>query len=178
MVYSPGNTAYKLYQAELLTKLGQPAMAKQIYLNVLQDEPENQTALRNIQLLPTYAAGTACVPGTCIPLPADTPNAQFTSTAGASQIPSAVDAAANQGASPAVNQSTSAAAAGAQAPITGIDPLSSFLRQLRDKVFDQGENQTGGELSASPVADPAGMLHGPGDSFAPPASIRPTGPGL
>jgi tetratricopeptide (TPR) repeat protein len=147
MVYSPGNTDYKLYQAELLTKLGQGAMAKQIYLNVLRDDPENITALQCVQQLSAAAGQAATVPGTTILLPPSTANSQAAASTAAT-VPAAPSSAGS-------------------APSSGIQPLSSFLRQLRDKVFDQNENQAGPELTTSPVADPAGMLHGPGDSTTP-----------
>jgi len=165
MALSPANNMYKLYQAELLTKLGQPAVARQICTNVLKDEPQNQTAMQMLQLLANYngpAAPAQCtvlpgsmVPGTNIYMPATV-------------VQQAAVAA------PPQRQATNLDATAM--PASGINTLSSFLSQLRDKVFDQGEiqGQAQSAVSTTPVADPAGMLHGLGDGsidgFNPPSA--------
>ena len=134
MVYSPGNTSYKLYQAELLTKLGQPGMAKQIYLNILKNEPENQTALQCLRLL---ASGGAMVPGTNIPLPAN--------------ITAANAAPANSG--------TNDSASRPPVSTSSVESLSAFLAQLKVGVLDPKEAAGADLPPITPTTDPAGQLH-------------------
>ena len=57
--FAPGNSAYKIYQGELLEKMGQTAQAKQIYLTVLKDDPQNLTAVQKIKSLGSVAVAAA-----------------------------------------------------------------------------------------------------------------------
>lgn len=54
--YAPGNSAYKIYQGELLEKMGQASQAKSVYLTVLKDDPQNLTAVQKIKSLGSVAA--------------------------------------------------------------------------------------------------------------------------
>lgn len=57
--YSAGNANYKIYQGELLERMGQNAQARQIYMNVLKDDPKNVTATQKLKNLPVDLANAA-----------------------------------------------------------------------------------------------------------------------
>lgn len=142
LVYSPGNTEYKLYQAELLTEAGQPGLAKQIYLNVLREEPENQTAMQCIQKLSSSrAAANMQMGGVRMDVQAPAPNGNSLPAQTAGSV---------SGQPPA----------SAGATTSDIAELSTFLTKMRQVVFDQKDHPSVPELPAEPVSDPAGMLHG------------------
>ena len=62
VAYSPGNSNYKIYQGELLEKLGKPG-TKQVYLTVLKDDPQNTAAVQKIKMLPNVAAAAMSAAG-------------------------------------------------------------------------------------------------------------------
>lgn len=57
--YSAGNANYKIYQGELLERMGQNAQARQVYMNVLKDNPTNATATQKLKNLPVDLASAA-----------------------------------------------------------------------------------------------------------------------
>ena len=127
VTYSPGNSSYKLYQGELLEKLGHAAQARQVYLNVLKDDPQNATAVSKIKQLGALAAGAglsaAGLAQSLVPQgqPAGFPGTKFPgdmlSTASDPVLMS------NQG-----------------APIDHVGQLSSFMGQLRNQMLVQKES--------------------------------------
>ncbi len=93
--YSAGNANYKIYQGELLERMGQNAQARQVYMNVLKDDPNNTTATQKLKGLPAdianAAPGLAGLAGALSPKghPAGFPGSKFPwpSTAHPSSIP-------------------------------------------------------------------------------------------
>ena len=61
--YSAGNANYKIYQGELLERMGQSAQARTVYMNVLKDDPKNLTAAQKISQIPAGAGNAAGIAG-------------------------------------------------------------------------------------------------------------------
>ena len=61
--YSAGNSNYKIYQGELLERMGQHAQARQVYMNVLKDDPKNTTATQKLKNLGGDIASAAAPAG-------------------------------------------------------------------------------------------------------------------
>lgn len=134
VAYSPGNSNYKLLQGELLEKLGQQGQAKQVYMNVLKDDPQNQTAAQKIKQLSNLAAATAdglsaaglaqaLLPGGAQVSrhPAGFPGSKFPGTL----------------LNPGVSAGTIAAANGA--PVDHVGILSNFMGDVRNHMLVQNE---------------------------------------
>lgn len=147
VAYVPGNCDYRLMQGELLERLAQPAQARQVYLGVLDLDPQNQQAIDKLKNLASAAGGQLMTP-------VMTPGA----------VPGQ---AAAQGQMPAQNQATQDP--NAQAAAAGdlhVSSLGAFLGQLRGQMLGQGkemESQMSGRaniatpitVTASPPADGA-----------------------
>lgn len=161
---SPGDSSYKLYQGELLEKLGMPAKAKEAYLNVLKDDPQNVMAAQRIKSLPIQTnAGQPLTrqpegfPGTKFPLPAQgSPIAALASAAGlgtgvaagitpltrhpdgfpGTKFPLLADPA-SIAAGNTVAQGLPVAAGGI--PVDHVGTLSNFLGSLRGHMSEQKE---------------------------------------
>jgi tetratricopeptide (TPR) repeat protein len=143
--YSPGNSSYKIYEGELLEKLGQAGQAKQVYLNVLKDDPQNQAAVQKLKQLASVAAidadtGAALVPrqtivpdsgrGSVYRHPDGFPGSKFPTEMTAD--PLTLNRAANG------------------APIDHIGTLSGFMSQLRNQMLtSKTTNQKTEDAAAS-----------------------------
>ena len=124
--FAPGNSAYKIYQGELLEKLGDRAQAKQVYLSVLKDDPQNLTAVQKIKGLGNIAAAAAGVAAGLLPggangvinrHPAGFPGTKFPMdmTADASTLSSAVQ------------------------PMDHVGQLGGFMTQVRNQMLIEAE---------------------------------------
>ena len=138
VTYSPGNSSYKLYQGELLERLGHAAQAKQVYLNVLKDDPQNLTAVNKIKQLGALAAGSglsaAGLAQSLVPhgQPSGFPGTKFP----ADLLSTASDPVlmSNQGAA-----------------VDHIGQLSSFMGQLRNHMLVQKESNQKAEDTAHKI---------------------------
>ncbi|MBX9688723.1 MAG: tetratricopeptide repeat protein [Candidatus Obscuribacterales bacterium] len=137
--YSPGNSAYKLYQAQLLEKMGQPAQAKQVYLNVLKDDPQNTAAVSKIKELAQVAAGglntAGLLPGGTGIInrhPAGFPGTKFPGSMLSDSAATVMAAG-----SPALQAMP--AAAGTVPQIDQVGQLSNFMGQIRNHMLVQKE---------------------------------------
>lgn len=148
---SPGDMSYRIYQGELLEKMGLPTQAREAYMNVLKDDPQNVLAAQKIKGLPINA-----IPG--MPLtrhPEGFPGTKFPLPVEGLQI-------------------ANAAAAGVP-PVPGdhVTTLSNFLGSLRGHMNDQKKGMEAFEdimkkaNQAPPVSsDVTEALHtGGGDDF-------------
>lgn len=159
--YAPGNSSYKLFQGELLERLGQPAQARQVYMSVLKDDPQNISAAQKLKVLPEIAAagvGAAGVASSFLPGPSLTsafptnasghplgfPGSKFPGTLLA---PSAVSGAAGIMAQSAATPAGVAAAASAD----HVSSLSGFMGDLRNHMLLQNEKNKKLEDTAQKV---------------------------
>lgn len=134
---SPRNSEYKLYQGELLQRMGQPASAKQVYMSILEYDPKNITAAQRIKQIEIAMTGGRQLPVSTLPPPAVSrqpagfPGTKFPAEwAGTSTLPTA-------------GQSDSQ-----------LDKLSSFMGALRNTMLaPQGAAPTLPPVSA-PVIPP------------------------
>lgn len=126
--YSPGNSSYKLYQGELLERLGHAGQAKQVYLGVLKDDPQNATAVNKIRALGAGAVATGLsAAGLAQSL---LPNGGSTAGFPGTKFP--IDMT-----SPAADPLVASAQGG---PIDHVGQLSSFMGQLRNQMFMQKQS--------------------------------------
>jgi hypothetical protein len=62
--YSPDNSEYMLYQGQILEKLGQLPTARQVYLKILEFDPQNTIAVQRIKQMPSqYSSGQQIIAG-------------------------------------------------------------------------------------------------------------------
>ncbi len=112
---SPGDTGFRIYQGELLEKMGLPTQAREAYLNILKDDPQNVLAAQKIRNLPINAIPGVPLtrhpdgfPGTKFPLPVD-----------------------------GLAVATAAATGTPGVPIDHVTTLSNFLGSLRSHMNEQ-----------------------------------------
>ncbi|MBY0551675.1 MAG: tetratricopeptide repeat protein [Candidatus Obscuribacterales bacterium] len=150
---SPGDSSYKIYQGELLEKMGMPAKAKEAYLNVLKDDPQNVAAAQRIKGLQAQTGAVPLTrhpegfPGTKFPLPASgSPLTALTGAAGlvpltrhpdgfpGTKFPLIADPA-SIAAGTAATPGLPIAAGGV--PVDHVGTLSNFLGSLRGHMTEQ-----------------------------------------
>lgn len=127
VAYCPNNCDYKLLQGELLEKLAQPAQARQIYMAILDVDPQNQQAvdrLKNLAAMATVSAGQVLTP-----------------VAPPNMVP---------GAAPTQDANVPNAASGDMQ----VGTLGSFLGLLRNQMMGQGKEMESQMSGRAPIAAP------------------------
>lgn len=144
--YSAGNSNYKVYQGELLEKMGKSAQARQVYMNVLKDDPKNVAATERLKGIPVdianAAPGLAGLAGALAPKghPAGFPGSKFPwpTTSHPSSIPGLTTPAMTMGgggnpasALGALSAFESPAGLGtvAPGPVDHVGQLTNFIQQ-------------------------------------------------
>ncbi|MBX9720133.1 MAG: hypothetical protein K2X81_01960, partial [Candidatus Obscuribacterales bacterium] len=142
--YSPGNSNYMLYGAELLEGMGRPAQARDVYLNVLQIDPKNVCAAMHLKKL-AEAGSPASEPAT---------NAAQVQAEGfpGTKFPLGLDG------NPITLTGQESAASGS----TQVGTLSSFITNLRDSMQGVTPRVAGAAAASSLTAGAASTLTGGG----------------
>jgi tetratricopeptide (TPR) repeat protein len=140
VAYVPGNCDYKLLQGELLEKLAQPAEAKQVYMAILDIDPQNQQAIDRLKNLASMAAAS----GGQVMTPVMTPGA----------VPAQMQM---QGQAMAQGQYAQQQNPNAANPDLGdmqVSSLGAFLGQLRGQMLGQGKEVESQMNGRAPIATP------------------------
>lgn len=136
--YLPKNSDLMLYQGDLLQKMNQPAYARQVYLKILEIQPQNGAAAQRIdqletQMLAAQQRASVINPGASLP----GQNSQVTSPSG-SRVPVAPNNSMNN----MYGAGTTNGAAPGVGPVDQVSSLASFMGQVRDQM----QSKYGGKI--------------------------------